>query len=176
MTITVIGGGAMGGLWAARLGLAGEENLWVVEKDAERYAAIAEQGAISFHGAAKETRKIPVRVVRQIAELPFSALDGVILAAKAYQVDDVLAMLLPLLDEKTPVLCLANGAGFGGESLLNLWRQQGRTTEYLSKLGQVFFCRVFPGRISCASRRSFCPRGRGGLLGQSSFYLSGLCC
>ena len=135
MTIAIIGGGAMGSLWAARLGLAGEENLWVVEKDEERYAAIEERGGIRFHGGAGAAQDVPVTAVRQIEELPLFDLDGVILAVKAYQVDSVLGELLPLLRGDTPVLCLANGAGFGGESLVDL----------LPKLGQVFFAVSFQG-------------------------------
>lgn len=145
MAMAIVGGGAMGSLWVGLLGLAGIVDLWVVEKDEERYGVMQERGRICFHPVPGETRKIPITVVRQMEALPLSRLDGVILAVKAYQVDGVLAELLPLLPVGLPVLCLANGAGFGGESLLALWQQQGRLGACLPKLGQVFFAVSFQG-------------------------------
>ncbi|MCI8336581.1 MAG: 2-dehydropantoate 2-reductase [Peptococcaceae bacterium] len=145
MAMAIIGGGAMGSLWAGLLGLAGVADLWVVEKDQERYGVMQELGNICFHPVLGETRKIPITVVNQMEALPLSRLDSVILAVKAYQVDTVLAELLPLLPAGIPVLCLANGAGFGGESLLTLWQQQGRLAPCLPKLGQVFFAVSFQG-------------------------------
>lgn len=145
MSIGIIGGGAMGSLWASLLGLTGKHDLWIAEKNEERYGVMKERGYLCFHPAAGVTRKLPVAAVRQIDELPFSHLDGVIVAVKAYQVDDALAALLPRLEAVTPVLCLANGAGFGGEYLVDSWRRQGVLADLLPKLGQVFFAVSFQG-------------------------------
>lgn len=145
MQIAVIGGGAMGLLWASLLGLTRKHDLWIAEKNEERYGVMKERGYLCFHPAAGATRKLPVAAVRQIDDLPFPHLDGVIVAVKAYQVDDVLATLLPLLPADVPVLCLANGAGFGGRHLIEIWQGQDGAGRLIAKLSQVFFAVSFQG-------------------------------
>lgn len=150
MDIGVIGGGAMGALWVSLLGLTGKHCLWVTEKDTLRYESIKTQGHILFHPQAGGMVEIPIAAAEQIQELPLSALDGVILAVKAYQVDDALAVLLPLLPADVPVLCLANGAGFGGEGLIQQWQQQGAAAGPVAKMGQLFFAVSFQGAYLAA--------------------------
>lgn len=144
MKIGVIGGGAMGCLWASLL--AEQQNeVWLVEKDPARYEGLRRQGGVLFHPEQGGEILLPLAVAQTIAALPWKAMELVVLAVKAYQVDRVLAELLPLLPDGVPVLCLANGAGFAGEQLIAKWGKADDGRELLSKLGQVFFAVSFQG-------------------------------
>ena len=145
MQIAVIGGGAMGSLWASLLGLTGVHNLWVVERDFARYSICKEKGYLLFHGQKPSPERVQIRMAQDISDLPLAEIGAVILAVKAYQVDDVLGVLLPLLLAGTPVLCLANGAGFGGEGLIAAWQDRADAKNAIAKLGQVFFAVSFQG-------------------------------
>ncbi|BBZ22447.1 ketopantoate reductase family protein [Mycolicibacter hiberniae] len=108
MKIAVIGCGAMGSIYAARLAAAGNDVLAV-----DRSSAHVE--AIAAHGM-RVSGPQPDQVVpmRAVTTAPHEPMDLVILAVKAADVAAGAAQALPLLGEDTPVLTIQNGLGSAG--------------------------------------------------------------
>ena len=148
MKVLVIGGGAMGCLWGANLSKSGQEVLFL-ETDPIRYQALYQQGGVVY-GAKGEEELYAAAVASSLEEVDLSSVDGVMIAVKAYDVDRVLARLLPLVSLSVPVLILANGAGFGERQAFSSWR------------GQIFFAVSFQGAyLSCPGQVE--PRGMGNI-------------
>ncbi|WP_235735209.1 ketopantoate reductase family protein [Nocardioides alcanivorans] len=103
--IAVVGCGAMGSVYAARLASVGHEVL-VVDAWADHVRAINEHG-LALSGPDGD------RVVRISAhtEVPAAVVDLVVLAVKAAHVADAAASLAPLLGPGTQVLTIQNGLG-----------------------------------------------------------------
>jgi 2-dehydropantoate 2-reductase len=103
MNITVIGAGAIGGLLAAKLAIAGER-VGVVARG-EHLKAIRERGLVLKEGA-KET-VVSVEAADSIAEA--GRPDLVVLAVKAHQLAPIAADVASILSPATMVLTAQNG-------------------------------------------------------------------
>jgi 2-dehydropantoate 2-reductase len=120
MRILVLGAGAIGGYFGGRLLEAGADVTFLVRP--RRAAQLASDGLVveSTHGNIKR----PVRHVTDLASP--SAYDAVLLACKAYDLDDAVNAVRPGIAKSTAVLPLLNGVGhlssldetFGGASVV----------------------------------------------------------
>jgi 2-dehydropantoate 2-reductase len=109
MKIAVVGCGAMGSVYAARLAEAGHE-LLVIDAWADHIRAIAENG-LELSGPDGQ-RRVQVRAFTQI---PAETVDLVVLAVKASNVADAAGGLAPLLGPDSVVLTIQNGLGSADE-------------------------------------------------------------
>ncbi len=105
MRIAVVGCGAMGSVYAARLASCGHDVL-VVDAWADHVRAISEHG-LSLSGPDGD---LLVRVAAHV-EVPQAEVDLVVLAVKAAHVADAAASIAPLIGEATQVLTIQNGLG-----------------------------------------------------------------
>lgn len=105
MKIAVVGCGAMGSVYAARLALGGHEVL-AVDRWAEHIAAMNEHGLLL--AGPDGDRRVPISAHTTVPE---QVVDLVVLAVKAADVGSAAARLQPLLDENTVVLTIQNGLG-----------------------------------------------------------------
>jgi len=107
MRILVLGAGALGGLFGARLGEGGED-VTLLEANVARAKLISEEG-LFLSEAEKGERRVRLRVVTSIEGLePF---DVVFVAVKSYQTEDAVRGILPALAERTWILSTQNGIG-----------------------------------------------------------------
>lgn len=106
MRIAVVGCGAMGSVYAARLHGGGHEVL-VVDAWAEHMAAVDRDG-LALSGPDGDRQ---VTGLRAFVEPPAEPVDLVILAVKAAHVGPAAAGLAPLLGPATVVLTIQNGLG-----------------------------------------------------------------
>lgn len=120
MRIAVVGCGAMGSIYAALLGSAGNDVI-VVDTNVEHVDAIQRQG-LRVHGASGDrTVQVPAYV-----EPPACTVDLVVCAVKARFVAQAAASMHSLLGPETAVLTIQNGLGsaevvaraVGGERLI----------------------------------------------------------
>ena len=107
MRIAIIGGGAMGSVYAALLGSAGQE-VTLIDRNPERVRAI------NAHGLRLEG-PLGDRTVRLTAttEPPAVAHDLIVLAVKAADVHAAAGAALPMLGPDSIVLAMQNGLGSG---------------------------------------------------------------
>ncbi len=105
MNIAIVGGGAMGSVYAALLGSAGHA-ITLLDRNPERVRAITAQG-LRLEGPLGD------RTVRVTATLqaPAVAQDLVVLAVKAADVASAITAARPLLGTRTVVLTMQNGLG-----------------------------------------------------------------
>ncbi len=103
--VAIVGCGAMGSVYAALMASAGHAVL-AVDGWAEHVAAIARDG-LRLEGASGDRRVM----MRAATQAPREAMDLVIVAAKASQVDSAAQQVLPLLGPDTVVLTIQNGLG-----------------------------------------------------------------
>ena len=106
MKIVIVGPGAMGSLFAANLAKAKEE-VWVLDKNKERAAAINQNG-ISLEGVSGNW-KAQVKATAEAGEI--GAADLIILCVKSYDTKEAITEAKPLLGDNTSVLTLQNGIG-----------------------------------------------------------------
>jgi 2-dehydropantoate 2-reductase len=106
MKILVVGAGALGGMVAAHLTLAGEDTT-IVEINPARARLLSDTGLFLTEG--REERNIPMRVVTSLDGLP--TMDLVFVSVKSYQTDAAVRGLLPVVGENTKMLSLQNGIG-----------------------------------------------------------------
>ncbi len=105
MKIAVIGCGAMGSIYAAKLGAAGNEVL-AIDSDRTSIDKIARHGLrVTGPGA---DQVVPLRAA---TAAPTEAMDLVVLAVKAADVTAGARQALPMLGAATPVLTIQNGLG-----------------------------------------------------------------
>lgn len=105
MRIAVMGCGAMGSVYAARLALGGHDVLGI-SRSAAHVAAIEADGLVLSGPDGEQT--VPVRA---FGTPPAEPVDLVVLAVKAADAGAAAAQLGPLLGEGTVVLTLQNGLG-----------------------------------------------------------------
>lgn len=105
MRIAVIGCGAMGSVYAARLALGGHEVL-AVDRWAEHVAAIDADGLL-LSGPDGEHRA----AVRATTQAPYDEVDLVVLAVKAADAAAATEQARPLIGAATTVLTIQNGLG-----------------------------------------------------------------
>ncbi|MFA5362664.1 MAG: 2-dehydropantoate 2-reductase [Candidatus Omnitrophota bacterium] len=106
MKIAIVGPGAMGSLFAAFLSKAKEE-IWLLDKDAERAAAISESG-IKIEGVSGEWQS-RAKATTDIKEI--GPVDLIIICVKAYDTKSAITRAKPLIQEETAILTLQNGIG-----------------------------------------------------------------
>ena len=105
MKIAVIGCGAMGSIYAAKLAAAGNDVL-AVDRSSAHVDAIAADG-LRISGPAPD-QVVPMRAA---TTAPTEPMDLVVLAVKAADVATGANQALPLLGPDTPVLTIQNGLG-----------------------------------------------------------------
>jgi 2-dehydropantoate 2-reductase len=107
--IAIVGTGAMGSVYAARLGRAGNE-VWAIDTWQEHLDAIAEHG-LALVGPDDEFVVDSLRVGRAPADA--GPCDLWVVATKAADVEAAVAGIVPLLDPKSMVMAFQNGLGAG---------------------------------------------------------------
>ncbi|MEB3023943.1 ketopantoate reductase family protein [[Mycobacterium] crassicus] len=105
MRIAVVGCGAMGSIYAAKLAAAGNDVL-AIDRSRAHVEAIAAHG-LRISGPQSDV----VATMRAATAAPAEPMDLVVLAVKAADVAAGAAQVLPLLGEHTPVLTIQNGLG-----------------------------------------------------------------
>ena len=105
MKIAIIGAGAVGAWYGARLALAGHDTHFVLRSD---YDAVTRDGYL-LRTAAGEERLFPVNTHRASATV--GVCDLVVIALKATANDQFAALLSPLVGPNITVLTLQNGMG-----------------------------------------------------------------
>ncbi len=137
MKIAVIGCGAMGSIYAARLAAAGHD---VVAIDRHR----ADVERINRDGlrvtGPDSDRVVPLRAS---TTAPAEAMDLVVLAVKAADVETAARQALPMLGESTPVLTIQNGLG-SAETVAGIVGEQRVAVGIASGFGAS---RVAPGHV-----------------------------
>lgn len=106
MKITIIGPGAIGCLLAGFLSKSKEE-IWILDKNAQRLKEIREQG-IKIEGISGNWRA-KANITSDPKEIGPSEL--IIIAVKSYDTKDAINNVKPLITDSTPVLTLQNGIG-----------------------------------------------------------------
>src|SRR5690625_4334937 len=105
MKIAVVGCGAMGSVYAAKLAAAGNDVL-AVDSAAEHIERIAGRG-LRISGPHDDQ----VVTMRAVAVAPAEQMDLVVLAVKAADAAAAARGALPMLGAATPVLTIQNGLG-----------------------------------------------------------------
>lgn len=105
--IVIVGPGAMGCLFAARLGAAGHE-VWLLARTARQAGLLREQGLCIEEE--KTVRRMPWRTVTDDAARIGRA-DAVLLCVKAYDTEQALRSVAPCIGAGTTVVTLQNGIG-----------------------------------------------------------------
>lgn len=106
MKIAVVGAGAMGSVYAGLLAAAGND-VSVVDAWREHVEAINRAG-LRVEGASGD-RIVPIRAVTEASEI--DPVELVVLATKAYDVEEAARAAAPLLGSETLVLTIQNGLG-----------------------------------------------------------------
>lgn len=106
MKIAIIGAGAMGSLYGARLTQAGED-VWLYDKWQEHVTVMKEEGLTVISAGGAET--VPVKATTDIHEI--GEADLVIIFVKGHVTHEAALEAVPLLGADTLVLTLQNGLG-----------------------------------------------------------------
>ncbi len=144
MKIAVIGCGAMGSIYAAKLAAAGHDVLAI-----DRHRASVDQ--IARHGL-RVTGPTSDRVVpmRASGTAPHEIMDLVVLAVKAADVAAGARQALPMLGAVTPVLTIQNGLG-SAETVAGVVGEQRVAVGIASGFGAA---RVAPGHVQHNAMRA----------------------
>ena len=111
MKIAIIGAGAMGCLYGARLAQAGEE-VWLLDTWQENVATIREKGLTVISASGVET--IPVNAVTTVDEI--GEVDLILIFVKSHATHEAALAAAALLGPETMVLTLQNGMGNAEET------------------------------------------------------------
>jgi 2-dehydropantoate 2-reductase len=137
MKIAVIGCGAMGSIYAAKLAAAGND---VVAIDSHRPSI----DQIARHGLRVTGPDSDVVVtLRACTDAPAEAMDLIVLAVKAADVSAGARQALPMLGPKTPVLTIQNGLG-SAETVADIVGEGRVTVGIASGFGAS---RIAPGHV-----------------------------
>jgi 2-dehydropantoate 2-reductase len=137
MKIAVIGCGAMGSIYAAKLGAAGNEVL-AIDADRASIDQIARHGLrVTGPGA---DQVVPLRAA---TAAPAEAMDLVVLAVKAADVTAGARQALPMLGAATPVLTIQNGLG-SAETVAGIVGEERVAVGIASGFGAA---RIGPGHV-----------------------------
>jgi 2-dehydropantoate 2-reductase len=107
MKIVIAGAGAMGCLFAGLLAESGHE-LWLLEKDAGKVAAIRSSG-LSIEGSGAEPAVSMPAITAHAGDAGIA--DVLLLLVKAYDTAGAVQAALPVIGPQTTVLTLQNGLG-----------------------------------------------------------------
>lgn len=136
--IGIVGSGAIGTYFGARLALAGAEVRFLMRGDLERVRA---RGSLLVHGREGLTELRPVSAFRSAAEI--GPVDLVIVGLKTTS-REIGELVCPLLGKATAVLTLQNGFG-GDETLAELLGSE----RVIGGLVFMAVTRVGPGEVRC---------------------------
>lgn len=106
MKIVIVGPGAMGLLFAGFLSKSKEE-IWILDKNRERAAAINQNG-VTVEGVSGKWN-VKVKTTSSVKDIEDP--DLVIISTKSYDTKSAITQAMPLVAEKTGVLTLQNGIG-----------------------------------------------------------------
>lgn len=106
MKVAVVGGGAMGGVWAANLALAGND-VTVVDASPDVIGAVNERGLIVERGGASQT----ARVAATAEPAQLGPVDVVFFFVKAHHTRSAAGAARSLAGESSTVVSLQNGWG-----------------------------------------------------------------
>lgn len=139
-SILIVGAGAMGAFYGARLAQAGARVAVVCRSD---YAVVREQGFRITSGGATSTWR-PAAVYRQVAEAAAAggAPDYVVVTTKALPTQDTAALISPAVGPRTVIALLQNGIDIE-PPVAAAYPQH----ELLSVLAFVCLTRTAPGEI-----------------------------
>ncbi len=137
MKIAVIGCGAMGSIYAAKLAAAGNDVL-AIDQDQAGIDQIARHG-LRVTGPGSDQ----VVALRASTAAPAETMDLVVLAVKAADVKNAARQALPLLDSTTAVLTIQNGLG-SAETVAGIVGDQRVAVGIASGFGAS---RVAPGHV-----------------------------
>lgn len=107
MRILVLGAGALGGLFGARLTEAGQD-VTLLENNVAR-AKLLNEGGLFLSEADAGERVVRVKVATSVDGMPPA--DLLFVAVKSYQTEDAVRGVLPAIGERTWVLSTQNGIG-----------------------------------------------------------------
>jgi 2-dehydropantoate 2-reductase len=107
MRILVLGAGALGGLFGARLTEAGED-VTLLEANVARAKLLGEEGLFLSEADAGE-RQVRLKVATSVEGL--APVDLLFVAVKSYQTEDAVRGALPVVAPKTWILSTQNGIG-----------------------------------------------------------------
>ena len=107
MKTVVVGAGAMGTFITARLYMAGNE-VWLLEVNDKRVKKIKENGICLEENEDSHVLKFPT-ITSNPEEI--GAADAIIIMVKAFDTEDAVKLILPIISEKTVILTLQNGMG-----------------------------------------------------------------
>ena len=139
--VAIVGAGAVGAYYGARLAQAGEDVHFLLRRDLD---AVRERGLVVrvTSGTHEEFCVRPVFVAATTAEI--GPVDLVIVGLKATANNALAQLLPPLLHARTAILTLQNGLG-SDESLANQFGPE----RILGGLCFICLNRVAPGEIEC---------------------------
>lgn len=137
MKIAVIGCGAMGSIYAAKLDAAGNDVV-AIDSDEASMAQVAQHG-LRVTGPGSDQ----VVALRASTAAPAETMDLVVLAVKAADVKNAAQQALPLLDGTTAVLTIQNGLG-SAETVAGIVGDQRVAVGIASGFGAS---RVAPGHV-----------------------------
>jgi 2-dehydropantoate 2-reductase len=137
MKIAVIGCGAMGSIYAAKLAAAGNDVL-AIDSDQASIERIARHG-LRVTGPSSD-QVVPLRAS---TTAPAEAMDLIVLAVKAANVKAGAQQALPMLGRATPVLTIQNGLG-SAETVAGIVGDQRVAVGIASGFGAA---RVAPGHV-----------------------------
>ena len=105
MTITVVGPGALGCLFAALLSKAGH-SVWLLDHNPERSAQLSRRGVCLIEALAET---YPIKSTVNAKEI--GGTDVILLCVKSYDVPDALRQTAPLLEDGPLLIAMQNGLG-----------------------------------------------------------------
>ncbi|MFO1447514.1 MAG: 2-dehydropantoate 2-reductase [Opitutaceae bacterium] len=136
--IAILGAGAIGLYYGARLALTGQDVHFLLRSEVD---AVRARG-ITLHTKDRTETLFPVSVSRSAREI--GPVDLVFVTLKATANDHLAELLPPLLGPQTLVVTLQNG--LGNEEVLARWVDRGRI---LGGLCFIACMRVAPGEVNC---------------------------
>jgi 2-dehydropantoate 2-reductase len=137
--IAIIGSGALGCYYGAKLALGGAHVRFLMRSDLE---AVRKRGSILIHEGSALTKLAPVAVFGRVEEM--GAADLVIVTLKATANPELGRILPPLLGEGAAILTLQNGLG-SDEEIARLFGKE----KVMGGLAFIAASRCGPGEVKC---------------------------
>ncbi len=144
MKIAVVGCGAMGSIYAAKLAAAGNDVL-AVDRSCDHVGQIARAG-LRITGPGDDH----LVALRAATSAPAEVMDLVVLAVKAADIDAGGRQALPMLGDETPVLTIQNGLG-SAQALSSIVGEQRVVVGIASGFGAA---RPAPGQVRYNAMRA----------------------
>jgi len=104
MHFVIMGSGAVGGYFGARLSQAGEKVTFVARN--KQYQAMKEKG-LKIESVFGDVQLLQINVVDNLSEV--KAADVILIAVKSFQLSEAIAQLKPIINKTTRIIPLLNG-------------------------------------------------------------------